>query len=163
MAQQRSFARAVYDRAIQGPNWKVIDETGSELDRGNQEFGHTREGRAVRLHEAGSPIATVIDYQHPFGSNVYGPHEKLAHVNGGMVTRIGCKALRMDVVATDITSGTEVSNIGQGAEMKADLFTNRPSECPLTTVAIGSRALSNFAACFDCDYASVDRYAIYRV
>lgn len=65
MAQQKSFARAVYDGDIKGPDWKVVDEAGNEVQPGSQDFGHMRMGRSVRLRPDGSHISHVIDFQHP--------------------------------------------------------------------------------------------------
>ena len=65
MSKMKSFARAEFDGDIVGPNWRVVDsETGEPLDPGNQDYGHTKLGRAVRT-VSGSYISTVVDYQHP--------------------------------------------------------------------------------------------------
>lgn len=65
MKVQKSIERALFDGDLQGPDWPVVDETGQIADPGNQDYGHTQEGRAVRLSPTGSFIGHVIDYQIP--------------------------------------------------------------------------------------------------
>ena len=61
-----SFARAVYEGQIIGPEWLVVDvETNAPISAGSQDFGHTKLGRAVLSADSQSHIGTVIDYQKP--------------------------------------------------------------------------------------------------
>jgi hypothetical protein len=61
-----SYARAVFEGRIQGPDWPVVDvETGEPLEAGDQDYGHVDLGRTVRLGPGRSIIGNVVDYQHP--------------------------------------------------------------------------------------------------
>lgn len=65
MAQQFSMERMIIGGDIKGPNWYPVDEEGYMIVAANQNFGHTRPGREVRLREDGSRIGYVIDLQDP--------------------------------------------------------------------------------------------------
>jgi hypothetical protein len=63
MASQKSFERAVLEGDISGPEWPVIGESGEVIEPGDQDYGHTQQGRIVRSVPAYSVIGHVIDYQ----------------------------------------------------------------------------------------------------
>jgi hypothetical protein len=163
MAQQKSFARAVFDGEIKGPAGKVVNEDGRPIHPSGQDFGHTKEGRAVRLHEEGSHISTVIDYQFPLGTKIGESSERLVCL-GGIVTKIKCGVIRNVVVASGEPNGTDVTRLGQSISIndtRGLMVETLPEECPISKDTLGKRSLPDFSVCLGCDYSSVDRYAIY--
>ncbi len=68
MAQQKSFARAVFDRDIEGPRWAVLDEAGNVVHDGSEPtYEQIQEDPAVLpvvkgiKSENGYPFAHVVD------------------------------------------------------------------------------------------------------
>jgi hypothetical protein len=59
---QKSFERAVFDGDVSDPNGQVVDESGTVVEPGNQDYGHIRSGRGVRT-VYGEFIGNVVDYQ----------------------------------------------------------------------------------------------------
>jgi hypothetical protein len=65
MAKGISFERLVIDGTLQGPDWPVVDQLGTVIIPGDQDFGHTVPGRWVKQTSDGFRLGAVVDYQHP--------------------------------------------------------------------------------------------------